>query len=206
MAIVVRRELVSTLTALPDGLRAGLALRRSVQQHGRAFRLLVPLAEMLFLASNPNDFNMYVVSAQKLAGTEGILGLLVRPGYLYRYGSVEFSSIRPPLQLLAIPLYLLLPKRRAATTLLCLGTLQYAVWSQGAQVLRYTLFWLPGLSVVAAYGISHVLINTRDLDCYVPIGPERRLSGWLARFEAGRSGYLEPVATNEASTLYRVLP
>lgn len=282
-----------------------------------------------FLDGNPNDFNMYVVRFQKFAGTEAVLGPLLLPAYLYRHGSVEFASIRPPIQLLVLPLYIILPKHRVTTALLCLTTVQYLAWSQGAQVLRYLLVALPAASIVAAYvlgqllasdgrrafvrhlatglvmlglaipaaisvgvelgeapfrqllglesrqeyldrklmshrhirylnenhepvsrvlmigdvrsfyleqpawvdislevlqsvvlapdaeasqaqlrarGISHVLINTRDLAYYFPIDPERRLPGWLDRFEAGRAGYLEPIATHEESTLYRVLP
>lgn len=54
-------------------------------------------------------------------------------------------------------------------------------------------------------GVSHVLVNTRDLAWYMRWDPEHRIEGWLARFEATRSGYLVVEATNEDSTLYRVI-
>ena len=282
-----------------------------------------------FLAGNPNDFNMYLGGTTKFGGAHGVLGPLVLPAYLYIHGSLEFPMVRPPLQLLVIPLYLLMPKHRVVTALLCLATVHFLVWSQGAHLLRYYLPALPPLSVAAGYvlgrlvasdtgsrfgrhlavglmvlglavptvyaigvalverpmiqlvglesreaflerklegyplvtylndesevvsrvlligdnrsyylrqpawvdvsmevfqgiamapnaqtarsrlmerGISHVMVNTNDLSFYVPIDPERRILTWWERFEAGRSGYLEPIATNRGSTLYRVIP
>ncbi|HZO26368.1 MAG TPA: hypothetical protein VFH48_10315 [Chloroflexota bacterium] len=243
-------------------------------------------------------------------------------------GSIEYPAIRPPLQLLVVPLYLFLSKHRVVTGLLCLAAVQLVVWSFGAHLLRYAMQALPGLSVVAAYvlwrllgpgkrfafsrplavgltvialtfptviavatvvaegkpsqllglesrrsyldrmlqnnplvtylnedhedvstvlligdnrafyldhptwvdvshevfqsvvlapdaatarkrladrGISHVMVNTRDLAWYGPFDPERRIERWLVLFEAGRDGYLVPIATNESSTLYRVM-
>jgi hypothetical protein len=282
-----------------------------------------------FLAANPNDFNMYLGSTTKFAGSEGIVGTLLLPIYLYVRGSVELPAGRPPLQLLAIPLYLLLPKHRVVTALLALAAVHFLAWSQGAHVLRYWLQALPEASIVAAFvlgrvlstegrtalgrhlisglillglafptvmtlaavlaegpipqlvglesrqafldrklqnnplvtylnegnepvtrvlmigdnrsyylhqpawvdvsmevfqsvllapdartararlaerGISHVMVNRRDLMYYVPIDPQRRILTWWDRFEAGRAGYLEPIATSEESTLYRVTP
>jgi hypothetical protein len=282
-----------------------------------------------FLAGNPNDFNMYLGATTHFTGTSGILGPLLLPVYLYSYGSFELPMVRPPLQLLVIPLYVLMPKHRVVTTLLCLATVHFLVWSQGAHLLRYLLQALPALSIVAAYilgrlvasetggamgrrlaagvmliglavptifavavvftegpmtqlvglesrqvylerkvanhslvtflnereegvirvlmigdnrsyylrqpawvdvsmevfqsvvlapdartarerlaerGISHVMVNSNDLFFYLPIDPERRILSWWDRFEAGRSGYLIPIATSRDSTLYRVVP
>lgn len=58
--------------------------------------------------------------------------------------------------------------------------------------------------VLAEHGVTHVLVNTRDLAWYAPFDADGRLRRWTAQFDAGRGGYLEPVLTNEASTLYRV--
>lgn len=43
-------------------------------------------------------------------------------------------------------------------------------------------------------------MNSKDLAWYAPFDPGR----WWREFEAGREGYLVPVATNAYSTLYRV--
>jgi hypothetical protein len=59
---------------------------------------------------------------------------------------------------------------------------------------------------LAARGISHVMINTNDLAFFVPIDRDRRILTWWAGFESNRSGYLEEIATNGGSTLYRVRP
>jgi hypothetical protein len=56
-----------------------------------------------------------------------------------------------------------------------------------------------------ALGVSHILMSSRDLDWYTRWDPGHRLEGWLARFEATRSDYLVVEATNEDSTLYRVI-
>ena len=58
---------------------------------------------------------------------------------------------------------------------------------------------------LAERGISHVMVNTRDLRWYAPFDPEGRAERWLAEFDAGRAGYLIPIGSNEASTLYRVV-
>ena len=58
--------------------------------------------------------------------------------------------------------------------------------------------------ILTARGISHVLVSTRDLFWFTPFDPERRLRQWYGRFEAGHAGYLELIATNEDSALYRV--
>ena len=50
--------------------------------------------------------------------------------------------------------------------------------------------------------MSHVLVNTTDLLWYGPYDPEGRVVGWLARFEATSSGYLEVVDSHEGVTLY----
>jgi hypothetical protein len=54
-------------------------------------------------------------------------------------------------------------------------------------------------------GVSHVLVNQRDIDWYINWDPENRLGGWMERFNALRDGYLTVEATNEDSTLYRVI-
>lgn len=279
-----------------------------------------------FLASNPNDFNMYLGGTTRYSDSNGVLGRIRLPLRLYVEGSIEYPAIRPPLQLLVVPLYLFLPKHRVVTGLLCLAAVQLVVWSFGAHLLRYARQAPPGLSVVAVYvlwrllgpgkrfafsrplavgltvialtfptviavatvvaegkpsqllglesrrsyldrmlqnnplvtylnedhedvstvlligdnrafyldhptwvdvslevfqsvvlapdaatarkrladrGISHVMVNTRDLAWYGPFDPERRIERWLVLFEAGRDGYLVPIATNESSTLYR---
>jgi hypothetical protein len=282
-----------------------------------------------FLAANPNDFNMYLGGTTRFEGSSGLVGALLLPARLYLNGSVEYPVIRPPLQLLVLPLYLLLPKHRTVTALLCLAGVHFVAWSQGAHILRYYLQVLPELSIAAAYvigrlisappgvamvrplvnglvvvglafptiislgavmfvwqvpqlvglesrqayldrmvqnsrlvtylngdhervsrvlligdnrgfyldrpmwadvsmevfqslvdapdgqaararlrelGISHVMVNMRDLAWYTPFDPEQRASGWARRFEASRAGYLEVVGSHEESTLYRVLP
>ena len=282
-----------------------------------------------FLSSNPNDFNMYLGGTSRFADSGGLIGTLLLPVRLYLNGSVEYPVIRPPLQLLILPLYLFLPKHRVATALLCLAGVQFLVWSQGAHLLRYVVQALPALSIVAAYaigklifspnrsaivrslvtglmllgltfptvisvgavlvvwqvpqlvglesrqayldrmvqnsrlvtylngdeesvkrvlligdnrgfflrrpmwtdvslevfqslvnapdaetararlaerGISHVMVNTRDLAWYAPFDPEERVRTWVRRFEASRSGYLVKVDSYEESTLYRVIP
>jgi hypothetical protein len=110
-----------------------------------------------FLAGNPNDFNMYVGSVTKFAGTDGLLGPIVLPYLVYRHGSLEFESIRPPLALLALPLYALMPKHRAATALLAIATVHYVAWTQGAHLLRYSLQALPEASIVAGYVLSRLI-------------------------------------------------
>lgn len=281
-----------------------------------------------FLASNPHDFNMYLGGTTRFGDSGGLVGWLSLPLRLYVEGSIEYPAIRPPLQLLVIPLYLFLPKHRLVTTLLCLAAVQLTVWSLGAHLLRYVVQALPALSIVAAYvverairsqrratiarplavglmllalafptviavaaalaedkvsqlvglesrqayldrmldngrlvtylnedhegvsrvllvgdnrgfyldrpvwvdvslevfqgvalapdattartrlaerGISHVMVNTRDLTWYARFDPEGRMQRWLAGFDAGRAGYLVPVVSNGASTLYRVV-
>jgi hypothetical protein len=281
------------------------------------------------LAPNPTGFNQYLGNASRFGGTDGVLGPAIVAVFLYVYGSLELPMVRPPLQLLMIPLYLLVPRHRIVTALLCLAGVQFLVWSQGAHVLRYALPGLPAASIVAAYvlaqlieparwgrlaaalatalvavglvlptaqtvaivfaerplpqlvglesrqafleqklasyplliylnegqepvsrvlmigdyrtyylhqpawvdgtmetlqrlaqapdaqaarailaqrDISHVLVNSRDLLYFVPIDPDGSIITWWQRFEANRAGYLEPIATNESSVLYRVRP
>ena len=88
-----------------------------------------------YLAPGPDDFNLMLTATMKYPG--GLLGWLMLPVWLFVWGSREYPMIRPPLELLALPLYLLLPKRRIVTTLLLLGAIQYVLWSTGAHVLRY---------------------------------------------------------------------
>lgn len=280
-----------------------------------------------FLASNPDDFNMYVSGTTQFAGSGGLLGKLWLPVRLYLDGSVEYPAIRPPLSLVVLPLYVLLPRHRVVTALLAIAAVHLLLWSMGAHLLRYVLQVMPELSIVTAFvlarllstsgrlawtrplatgllvigfafpaviaiavllaearpvqfvglesrqayldrqldnnrlvtylnsgqepvsgvltigdnrafyldrpvwsdvsleqlqalgaapdaraaraildarGISHVLVNTRDLFWFAPFDPEGRLRQWHARFEASRAGYLEVIATHEDSTLYRV--
>jgi hypothetical protein len=281
------------------------------------------------LAANTTGFNQYLGNTTRFPGTDGPLGPVLLAVYMYVFGSLELSTVRPPLQLLVIPLYLLLPRHRVSTALLCLAGVQYLVWSQGAHLMRYALPGLPAACIVAAYvlarlmtprpgdglraatasllilvglalptaqtiatvladrplpqivgmesrqtflsqrldaypliaylndghepvskvltigdnrtyylqqpvwaditmetfqqlatasdaaaarrvlaerGISHVLVSSRDLLYFVPVDPSGQIMSWWERFEASRSAYLEPIATNQDSTLYRVRP
>jgi hypothetical protein len=280
-----------------------------------------------FLAANPNDFNMYVSGTTQYAGSAGLVGKLWLPVRLYLSGSLEYPAIRPPLPLIVLPLYVLLPRHRVVTALLAIAAVHLVLWSMGAHLLRYSLQVMPELSIAAAFvlarllstsgrlawtrplatgllvnglafptiiasavvlaearpaqlvglesrqayldrqldsnrlvtylnsgqepvtgvltigdnrafyldrpvwsdvslehfqtlgaapdaraareiltarGISHVLVSTRDLFWFTPFDPERRLRQWYGRFESGHAGYLELIASNEDSALYRV--
>jgi hypothetical protein len=109
------------------------------------------------LAPNPSGFNQYLGNTTRFGGTDGILGPFLVAVYLYVYGSVELALVRPPLQLLAIPLYLVVRRSRIATALLVLTGVQFLVWSQGAHVVRYALPALPGASIVAAYVLAQLM-------------------------------------------------
>ena len=279
-----------------------------------------------FLANNPNDFQMYISPYTRFEG--GFWSQLLLPLRLYTEGSVEFRGMHPPLQLLALPALIFVPRGGVVYGLIALATVQFVAWSQGAHVLRYLTQGLPEVCLVAAYaldrmptmprigvpaqlvaqvlivvglvlptgvtagitlagqplpqlvglesreafvertvaggravnylnehaddvhgvlmigdgrgfylqtphwedvsyesfralalapdaasahdflaerGISHVMVNTRDLAYFVPIDTEQRLRTWWRRFEATRAGYLVPEIAYGDVTLYRVV-
>jgi len=279
-----------------------------------------------FLANNPNDFQMYIGPYPRFEG--GFWSQLLLPFRLYTEGSVEFRGMQPPLQLLAVPAFLLVLRKRHMYGLLALAMVHFVAWSQGAHILRYLTQALPEVSLVAAYildrlisspttrmpvrlaagclavvglvvptgiaagitfgeqpipqlvglesrqafverrveggrattylnqradevrgvlmigdgrgfylrtpkwadvtyesfqtlalapdaasahaylvdrGVSHVMVNTRDLAFFVPIDEEQRLRTWWRRFEATRAGYLTPELAYGDVTLYRVV-
>ena len=112
-----------------------------------------------YLAPDPDDFNLLLTATMKYPG--GLWGSTMLPVWLFTQGSREYPMIRPPLELLVLPLYLLLPKRRIVTTLLVLGAIQFTFWSTGAHVLRYLTQGLPALCLVAAYVLDRLMSSPR---------------------------------------------
>jgi 4-amino-4-deoxy-L-arabinose transferase-like glycosyltransferase len=87
------------------------------------------------LGYDPNDYNQYISPIVQYPG--GLLGRALSPFHLYVRGSVEYSGVRPPLALLAVPFYVLLPRHRVVTGLLALALFHFVIWAQGCHVLRY---------------------------------------------------------------------
>jgi hypothetical protein len=81
----------------------------------------------------------------------GLLDYLLLPYYVYVEGSLEYAVGKPPLLVLVLPLYLLLPRHRVVSALLLLAAVQVVLWTQMAQVVRYLTPTLPELCIGAAY-------------------------------------------------------
>lgn len=104
------------------------------------------------LATGPADFGMYLLAHADLG--RGLLDYLLLPLRLYTVGSVEYPEARPPLLLLALPLYAVMPKQRAITLLLAFASCYVVAWSQSGQALRYLTPVLPELCLGAAYTVE----------------------------------------------------
>ena len=107
-----------------------------------------------FLAPGDPDLNI-AISANVTLGREWFDYLLL-PWRIYFGAAHEYPLARPPLLLLLIPLYSLLPKHRLVTGLLALAAVHLVIWSQGAHVIRYLTSALPELSLAAGYVLVHL--------------------------------------------------
>src|SRR6185295_11833717 len=89
--------------------------------------------------------------------SESVLGWALVPFRLFLDGSVEYHGVRPPLALLVVPLYAMLPKNRVVTALLGIALLHFVIWVQASHVLRYLVQAMPEICLVAAYVLAGLL-------------------------------------------------
>ena len=105
-----------------------------------------------FLAPGPKDLNIELMANAHLG--RGLLDVLLLPLRLYTEGSLEHPDARPALLLLALPLYLVVPRNRVVSGLLAVATVHVVVWTLGAHVLRYLTPVLPELCIASAYVVA----------------------------------------------------